>query len=94
MHVLRTRYGPDWSEAVRVIYVGDDHTDEDAFRVLKGLGITFRVGTADTPTQARRRFANVAAVEALLRWLSCWQNPKDNKVTPLEKHRKAKHSKS
>jgi hypothetical protein len=30
LHILRPRYGPAWSESVRVIYVGDDHTDEDA----------------------------------------------------------------
>jgi trehalose 6-phosphate synthase/phosphatase len=55
LHVLRTRYGPSWSEAVRVVYVGDDQTDEDAFRFLAGLAMTFRVGSADTPTAATRR---------------------------------------
>jgi trehalose-6-phosphatase len=53
-----------------VIYVGDDQTDEDAFRVLSGLGITFRVGSADRPTLATRLLPNVAAVQALLDWLS------------------------
>jgi trehalose-phosphatase len=69
LHILRTRYGPSWSEAVRVIYVGDDQTDEDAFRFLSGLAITFRVGSADTPTAATRRLPDVAAVRALLEWL-------------------------
>ena len=64
--VLRNRYGPAWSESVRVIYLGDDQTDEDAFRVLSGLGITFRVGSADRPTLATRQLPNVAAVQALL----------------------------
>ncbi len=70
LHILRARYGPAWSEEVRVIYVGDDHTDEDAFRFLSGLATTFRVGSADTPTSASRRLPDVGAVQALLEWLA------------------------
>ncbi|MFQ5417156.1 MAG: bifunctional alpha,alpha-trehalose-phosphate synthase (UDP-forming)/trehalose-phosphatase [Myxococcota bacterium] len=70
LHVLRSQYGPAWSEDVRVIYVGDDHTDEDAFRFLAGLAITFRVGSPDTPTAATRRLPNVDAVRKLLDWLA------------------------
>ena len=73
LHILRTRYGPAWSEEVRVIYVGDDQTDEDAFRFLAGLSITFRVGSADTPTAATRRLPDVDAVHALLEWLAARQ---------------------
>ena len=70
LHIVREVYGPSWSENVRVLYIGDDQTDEDAFRVLAGLGITFRVGSAEAPTHARRRLPNVDAVEALLTWLA------------------------
>jgi trehalose 6-phosphate synthase/phosphatase len=70
LHILRTRYGPSWSEEVRVIYVGDDHTDEDAFRFLAGLATTFRVGSADEPTAALRRLPDVDAVCALLGWFA------------------------
>jgi trehalose 6-phosphate synthase/phosphatase len=70
LHVLRARHGPAWSENVRVVYVGDDETDEDAFRALAGLGITFRVGRAERPTLASHRLPNVAAVETLLRWIA------------------------
>ena len=70
LHVLRSRHGLAWSEHVRVIYVGDDHTDEDAFRFLAGLAITFRVGSADTPTAATRRLPNVDGVRKLLEWLA------------------------
>jgi len=69
LHILRSRYGPSWSENVRVIYVGDDETDEDAFRFLAGLAITFRVGGAGTMTAATHRVPGVAAVQALLRWI-------------------------
>jgi len=70
LHVLRTRFGPAWSEQVRVIYVGDDRTDEDAFRFLAGLAMTFRVGSADTPTAAARLLPDVESVRALLAWLA------------------------
>ncbi len=71
LHILRARYGPSWSESVRVIYIGDDVTDEDAFRFLAGLAMTFRVGAADKLTAARRRLPNVGSVETLLEWLAC-----------------------
>src|SRR5262249_49602043 len=70
LHIMRHRYGPSWSELVRIIYLGDDQTDEDAFRVLAGLGVTFRVGTADSLSLADRRLPNVDAVQALLEWLA------------------------
>jgi trehalose 6-phosphate synthase/phosphatase len=69
LHILRTRYGPAWSEHMRVVYVGDDETDEDAFRFLAGLAVTLRVGTPNTPTAATRRLADVSGVHALLDWL-------------------------
>ena len=70
LHILRAHYGPAWSEEVRVIYVGDDQTDEDAFRFLAGLATTFRVGSVDTPTAATLRLPDVNAVAALLDWLA------------------------
>lgn len=39
------------------IYVGDDRTDEDAFRLLPGDAITIRVGSPGEPTAARHRLA-------------------------------------
>jgi trehalose 6-phosphate synthase/phosphatase len=70
LHVLREKYGPGWSESIRAIYVGDDETDEDAFRGLRGLAATFRVGPATQPTRAQRRLSDVSAVETLLRWIA------------------------
>ena len=70
LHILRSLYGPSWSEQVRVIYVGDDQTDEDAFRLLSGLAYTFRVGPADSLTAATRMLPNVDSVCALLGWLA------------------------
>jgi trehalose-phosphatase len=34
------------------IYIGDDQTDEDAFRVLKGKGITVHIGSVRLPSEA------------------------------------------
>jgi trehalose 6-phosphate synthase/phosphatase len=70
LHILRARYGPSWSEDVRVVYLGDDQTDEDAFRFLAGLAMTYRVGPADTPTAATHRVPDVEAVRALITWLA------------------------
>ncbi len=70
LYVLRARYGATWSEDVRVIYIGDDETDEDAFRFLGGLAITFRVGRSDLLTAATHHLPNVDAVRTLINWLT------------------------
>jgi trehalose-phosphatase len=70
LHILREWYGPSWSDETRVIYVGDDETDEDAFRFLAGLAMTFRVGSTETLTSASRRLPSVNGVHALLNWLA------------------------
>jgi len=70
LHVVRQRYGPTWFGGVRVIYVGDDKTDEDAFRAVAGLGVTFRVGYHAMHSAADHRLQDVTAVQALLEWLA------------------------
>lgn len=47
------------------VYVGDDRTDEDAFRALAGWGLTIHVG-AKKKTLAARRIAEVDGVWAFL----------------------------
>ena len=51
------------------VYIGDDTTDEDAFRALKRKGPTFRVGKTGK-TLARYRIKNVRQVYQLLKLLS------------------------
>ncbi|MDD4179759.1 MAG: trehalose-phosphatase [Candidatus Margulisbacteria bacterium] len=46
------------------IYIGDDRTDEDAFRVLKERGMTYFVGRGRTA--AKRKLKDVGAVYRLL----------------------------
>lgn len=33
IYILRTAFGVDWSERIKIIYAGDDLTDEDAMVV-------------------------------------------------------------
>lgn len=50
-----------------VVFLGDDVTDEDAFRVIdRGIGVL--VGSR--PTAATHQLRDIAEVDALLRWLA------------------------
>jgi alpha,alpha-trehalase len=52
------------------IYVGDDETDEDAFRAIAGRGIGIRVGGPSEPTAATERLDDVPAVRRFLEELA------------------------
>ncbi|KAI0231650.1 Bifunctional trehalose-6-phosphate synthase/phosphatase [Lamellibrachia satsuma] len=70
IHVLRTTFGVDWSERVRIIYVGDDATDEDAMQALCGMAVTFRVTNSSmVVTAANHRLNNTRCVYMLLQWV-------------------------
>ena len=70
IHLLRTTFGIDWSERVRIIYVGDDTTDEDAMAALKGMAVTFRVANSRTvKTNANHRLHDTSSVLTLLNWV-------------------------
>lgn len=43
IYILRTSFGVDWSERIKIIYVGDDLTDEDAMVVSIYYRITLRI---------------------------------------------------
>jgi trehalose 6-phosphate phosphatase len=51
-------------------YFGDDQTDEDAFRFLKGRGITVFVGPPDSPSEAEYFLQNPDEVLEFLRWIA------------------------
>jgi len=55
---------------VRPIYIGDDSTDEDAFRALEHLGIGILVSEQSQPTAASYLLKNPAEVERFLRALT------------------------
>ncbi len=53
-----------------VVYIGDDPTDEDAFRALDGRGTSIRVGNTTTPTCADAMLMDVPDVRRfLVQWL-------------------------
>jgi len=55
---------------IRPIYIGDDRTDEDAFRALEQRGIGILVSEQSQPTAARYSLKNPAEVERFLRALT------------------------
>lgn len=60
--------GRRWRGRYLPVYVGDDRTDEDAFRVLRGTGLTVRVGRG--PTAAAYFVTGADQVPPLLAWLA------------------------
>jgi trehalose-phosphatase len=57
------------------IYIGDDSTDEDAFRALEHRGIGILVSEQSQPTAARYSLKNPAEVERFLRQLvACYSS--------------------
>jgi trehalose-phosphatase len=54
---------------VRPIYIGDDTTDEDAFRALKQTGVGILVSEQSQPTAASYSLKNPAEVERFVRIL-------------------------
>jgi len=72
LHVLVHRHGADWPTRVRALYIGDDTTDEDAFRSLRGIGRSIRVASTPpaTVTAADFRLPDPDAVVELLRWMA------------------------
>jgi len=71
LHVLVHRHGADWLSRVSAVYVGDDRTDEDAFRSLEGIGRSIRVGpSVGGASYADYRLPDPEAVLVLLRWFA------------------------
>jgi len=63
---VRTLMREDGEER-SAVYFGDDITDEDAFFLLRGAGVTVKVGTEPGPSWARYHVAGPADVVAALR---------------------------
>lgn len=85
LYILRTSFGLDWSERIRIIYAGDDSTDEDAMQALKGMAATFRVASSSIiKTAAERRLPSTDSVLAMLKWVErhfSKRKPRANSLT-------------
>lgn len=66
--ILEKHFDADWDKKLKIIYCGDDTTDEDAIKVLHGLGKTFRVSELPTlKTYANYQIKTVEEVGWLLK---------------------------
>ncbi len=66
-------FGKGWAESVFLLYVGDDRTDEDVFRIIGGNGAGVKVAdpfVTEDETAARFLLRNTEEVRALIDWLS------------------------
>ncbi|XP_021947328.1 alpha,alpha-trehalose-phosphate synthase [UDP-forming] isoform X2 [Folsomia candida] len=91
VYILRTAFGVDWHERVRIVYAGDDATDEDAIQALKGMAVTFRVTPSHSVrTLADRRLPSTDSVLMMLKWVErhvSKRKPRHNSTsTPTSKH--------
>merc|ERR1719154_130818 len=70
IHILRSAFGVAWSERIRVIFAGDDLTDEDAMKALQGLAYSFRVVNSGlVQTLPQHRLSDTKGVLAMLQWV-------------------------
>jgi trehalose 6-phosphate phosphatase len=68
-----------YSDSPLIVYIGDDQTDEDAFRALGRRAITIHVG-CKKDTLARYRVANVNRVWDFLNKIHCSLNPSSHRT--------------
>ncbi|CAH0561445.1 unnamed protein product [Brassicogethes aeneus] len=69
LKILNENFSGDWKKSVKAIFIGDDTTDEDAMRVLKGHGLSFRIAAdGDVDTCADYVLSNLDPVMVILRW--------------------------
>ncbi|XP_055920054.1 uncharacterized protein LOC129951760 [Eupeodes corollae] len=68
--ILEKQFDADWAKKLKIIYAGDDTTDEDAMKMLSGIGKTFRVSELPTlKTYANFQIKTPEEVGYLLQWL-------------------------
>merc|ERR1712013_264532 len=70
IYILRSAFGVNWSENIRIIFAGDDLTDEDAMKALKGLAFNFRVVNSGlVQTLANHRLPDTKGILTMLLWV-------------------------
>ncbi|KAH8271047.1 hypothetical protein KR018_003533 [Drosophila ironensis] len=71
LYILKQKFGEDWHQDVSVVFAGDDTTDEDAMRVLRGLGRSFRIASdPQIQTFADFRLPKQDVMIDLLKWIA------------------------
>ncbi|XP_030383983.1 probable trehalose-phosphate phosphatase 1 [Scaptodrosophila lebanonensis] len=71
LYILRNKFGENWEEQLNVVFAGDDTTDEDAMRLLQGVGRSFRIAAdAQIQTFADYRLPKQDLVTDLLKWIA------------------------
>jgi trehalose 6-phosphate phosphatase len=69
-YVLDHEFGTNWKNEIKTIFAGDDTTDEDIMRVIKGGGRSYRVTRGcEVVTEADFRIHDTGDVFLLLQWL-------------------------
>lgn len=69
------------SSSVLPVYLGDDVTDEDAFKVLRDRGITVAVGPSTLLTQARYHVESPEDVQRLLQLILAARRPRHHVIS-------------
>jgi hypothetical protein len=81
IHILNKIHGDEWSDNVRVIYAGDDPSDEEAMESLSGIACTFKVSSTCKPsarTSANYRLRSPDEVLLMLQWIERRLTTKDD----------------
>lgn len=65
------------------LYLGDDVTDESAFRVLKDKGLGIKVGRSESPTPAAYSLSHPAAVQRFLARLAAHPKNPPSRLTDI-----------
>lgn len=56
--LLERKYSNTWKNNVKVIFAGDDTTDEDVMKALKGFAATFRISPKKDVTTFAEKVLN------------------------------------
>lgn len=69
-YILNHEFGENWRNEMKVIFAGDDTTDEDVCELLRDVGVSFRV-TKDPniETKATYKIPSTDSVTTLLQWI-------------------------
>nr|AYV99627.1 venom polypeptide [Dolopus genitalis] len=69
--ILQKNFGNNWRNSVKITYIGDDTTDEDAMKALQGSGRTFRINADPSfETYADFRLPNLDKTPLVLKYIA------------------------